>query len=187
MLYTVNAAFWPGLVAIGCHLLLTVLLHLLVPQAPRPSYSSPLFPYVPSLSLLLNAWLCGTLPGRAWVQYAIFLAVVAAIYFVYSAAGSYALQEHSGLAKHRDGAAVVPPSDMVRVLSSAGGGGAPGEPDLVEVAPSGARTPSFVGVAPPAGFGGADGGGNAVGAGGAGESGNGAGNGIEGKRAVELV
>ena len=93
--YSVTTLIWPPVVAAGCHLVFTILLHVLVPQAPKPDYVAPFFPYVPSLSLLLNAWLCASLPGMAWIQYAIFLVIVAAMYFVYSVASSYALNEHS--------------------------------------------------------------------------------------------
>lgn len=114
--YNLDDRFWTYLVIIGLHIALTIALHVLVPQAPKPDYVAPLFPYVPSASLLINAWLCSTLPGTAWIQYAIFLAIIAVVYFVYSIAGSLALQEHSALAQ---GGVVpeVPPMDVVRVTS----------------------------------------------------------------------
>jgi len=94
--------WWIYLVLIGVHLLLTVALHALVDQGPIPDYTAPLFPYVPSASLLINAWLCSTLPGSAWIQYAIFLVIVTVIYFAYSVASSLALEEHSALRKNLD-------------------------------------------------------------------------------------
>jgi APA family basic amino acid/polyamine antiporter len=114
--YNLDDRFWTYLVIIGLHIALTIALHALVPQAPKPDYVAPLFPYVPSASLLINAWLCSTLPGTAWIQYAVFLAIIAVVYFVYSIAGSLALQEHSALAQ---GGVVqeVPPMDVVRVTS----------------------------------------------------------------------
>ncbi|KAI8465522.1 MAG: amino acid permease-domain-containing protein [Monoraphidium minutum] len=116
LLYQMDPRFWVYLIMIGIHFALTVALHVLVKQAPKPDYTSPLFPYVPSASLLINAWLCSTLPASAWIQYAIFLAIILAVYLVYSAASSVALEEHSAL---RRGLSAGPkdPDDLVRVVS----------------------------------------------------------------------
>lgn len=149
------------LIVIGIHFALTAALHVLVPQAPKPDYTSPLFPYVPSASLLINAWLCSTLPGSAWIQYAIFLVIICVVYFAYSCASSLALQEHSGLAK-----AGAPGPDAVRVISASGDFlDARG---LEEVSPEGERVASFT-----AGAGAARGGGDGVE--------------LQGKKASELV
>jgi hypothetical protein len=115
--YNLDTRFWVYLIVVGVHLLLTAALHLFVPQAPKPAFTSPLFPYVPSASLLVNAWLCSTLPGSAWVQYAIFLAIVCAVYFAYSIAGSLALEEHSPARAEPSLTGAPPPLEVARVMS----------------------------------------------------------------------
>jgi hypothetical protein len=115
--YNLDRRFWVYLIVIAIHAAITAALHVFIPQAPRPAYTSPGFPYVPSASLLVNSWLCSTLPGSAWLQYLGFLAVVGVVYFGYSVAGSLALQEHSGLRPEPSLTGLPRPPCAVRVLS----------------------------------------------------------------------
>jgi hypothetical protein len=92
-------------------------------RVPTPRHAPPPPPpkYVPSASLMINAWLCSTLPAESWWHFAIFLAVVTFIYFVYSCAGSLALEEHS--LKRRGasvtGRAPILEVPIVRIVSQA--------------------------------------------------------------------
>lgn len=118
LLYNLDPRFWTYLIVIGIHVALTIGLHVLVKQGPKPDYVSPGFPYVPSASLLINAWLCSTLPAEAWIQYAIFLAIMIFVYLTYSMASSLALEEHSALRRGRSVDHAPPrPDDLVRVVS----------------------------------------------------------------------
>ncbi|GBF87743.1 cationic amino acid transporter-like [Raphidocelis subcapitata] len=125
--YNLDKRFWVYIIVICIHLALTM--------APKPDYTSPLFPYVPSASLLINAWLCSTLPASAWTQYAIFLAIMCAVYFLYSCASSLALEEHSAL-RHGPKTSAIPPEDLVRVISETAS-----RRDLVELSPDGGEVP----------------------------------------------
>lgn len=68
----------------GVVLLLCIAMHLKCHQYNRPNYRVPGFPYLPAASLLLNCFLMASLPGAAYMQLAIFFAVVTVFYIFYS-------------------------------------------------------------------------------------------------------
>jgi hypothetical protein len=180
--YNLDKRIWVYMIPIAIHIALTIALHVMVPQAPKPDYTSPFFPYVPSASLLINAWLCSTLPGSAWLQYAIFLAIMCVIYFTYSIASSLALRDHSALADLKATVRRID-SAVVRVISQTDDWAS-----VHEVGPGGAIGPlgSMTGMQ---GLRGRSGLGSMTRAGvgsGTGPAGGDA-KAIEGKKAVELV
>jgi hypothetical protein len=63
----------------------------------------PLFPLVPALSLLTNAFLVSSLPASAFVQYALFLLAAGAVYLVYAMPARGALHQRQAQARARGG------------------------------------------------------------------------------------
>lgn len=75
---------WELLGFVGASLLVAALMHVALPQSYKPLAPVPFFPYTPTCSMLLNAFLMSTLPVKAYQQYAIFLAVIVVMYVLYS-------------------------------------------------------------------------------------------------------
>jgi hypothetical protein len=63
--YNLDSRYWVYLIIIGIHIVLTVALHVLVKQAPKPDYTSPLFPYVSAPSPPPPAKRCCARTARA--------------------------------------------------------------------------------------------------------------------------
>ena len=71
-------------VFIGATFVMTIVMHATCPQFNLPKYKIPLFPYLPVASILLNSVLMASLPARAYIQLAVFFAIMTFIYLVYS-------------------------------------------------------------------------------------------------------
>lgn len=67
-----------GLVVVLC-----IVMKFTCEQHDRPSYRVPFFPFLPAASLLLNCFLMASLSANAYIQLAIFLAVVSVFYVLY--------------------------------------------------------------------------------------------------------
>ncbi|KAF8072860.1 CAT1 [Scenedesmus sp. PABB004] len=80
----------------GVALLGSIAIHLTCHQHNRPKYRVPLFPYIPAGSILLNCFLMASLPGMAYMQLAIFFAVVLAFYGLYSVHAATAFEAAQG-------------------------------------------------------------------------------------------
>ncbi len=63
----------------------TLSMHIICRQQYTPSgFAVPLMPWLPSVSIILNTFLLGTIPATAWIQFAIFVAVMVGFYALYS-------------------------------------------------------------------------------------------------------
>ena len=89
--------FIAGGVLLGGTILMTIVMHLTCPQYHLPKYKIPLFPYLPVASILLNSLLMGSIGAQAYIQLAVFLAVMTFLYLVYSIHAASHFEKVSGL------------------------------------------------------------------------------------------
>lgn len=105
------------------------------PALPRALNPQPTSPY-PNPSVLLTNRPPLPTENKHRAQYAIFLAIMCAVYFLYSCASSLALEEHSALRRGVSKTSAIPPEDLVRVVSES-----TSRRDLVELDPDGGVEP----------------------------------------------
>jgi hypothetical protein len=86
-----------GGILLGLTFLMAVVLHLTCPQFNLPKYKIPLFPYLPVASILLNSILMASLGLQAYIQLAIFFAVMTFMYLIYSVHAATHFEKVSGL------------------------------------------------------------------------------------------
>jgi len=89
--------FIAGGVLLGGTILMTVVMHLTCPQFHLPKYKIPLFPYLPVASILLNSLLMGSIGAQAYIQLAVYFAVMTFLYLVYSIHAASHFEKVSGL------------------------------------------------------------------------------------------
>lgn len=70
-------------ISFGLALVFAIILHATCPQYNVPKYKVPLFPYLPTASLALNAVLMASLSWQAYMQLAVFFGVMIFAYLVY--------------------------------------------------------------------------------------------------------
>jgi hypothetical protein len=103
-------------VLIAATFAMAVVLHLTCPQFNLPKYKIPLFPYLPVASILLNSVLMASLPARAYIQLAVFFAIMVFIYLVYSVHAATHYEKVSGMISDLEGQKAADLGD-VRELS----------------------------------------------------------------------
>lgn len=127
---------WELFAFVGAALLVALVMQLTLAQAYVPLAPIPLFPFTPTCSLLLNAFLMSTLPVTAYQQYAIFLAAVTGMYLLYSIHSASVMDKKMLAGKDT----TLPPDEEFRVESVLRLGVlVPSHNSLTEKAPEGLR------------------------------------------------
>lgn len=97
----------------------TICMQIFLKQYNRPDgYGVPLFPYVPALSVGVNAFLLGQLKQAAYERFGIWTAVVTLVYIVYSMpASAYRERKMSSLPDVKMADAALPPLDSAKDMT----------------------------------------------------------------------
>lgn len=68
-----------------CRFIATLSMNICCRQQYTPNgFAVPLMPWLPSVSIILNTFLLGTIPADSWIQFAIFVAAMFGFYALYS-------------------------------------------------------------------------------------------------------